>query len=76
MSVDIIFLILSGGNEHELIAIGIWRSRDDACNGGSGAGHTQAMRETIKLYTEWKVERLNLIIGGGVRHWNIVEWAP
>ena len=53
--------------------IGVWQSRDDARKGGSGVDHVQAMRETIKLYTEWNVERLSLIIGEGIRHWKIVE---
>ncbi|MCJ1403592.1 hypothetical protein MMC11_006815 [Xylographa trunciseda] len=57
------------------LATCIWRSRDDARRGGSGEGHVRAMRETFKLYTEWKVERLNFIIGEGVRDWNIVEWT-
>ncbi|MCJ1433947.1 hypothetical protein MMC27_003312 [Xylographa pallens] len=55
------------------LATCVWRSRDDARKGGSGVDHVQAMRETMKLYTEWNVERLNLIIGKGVCHWEIVE---
>ncbi|MCJ1382137.1 hypothetical protein MMC17_005249 [Xylographa soralifera] len=58
------------------LATCIWRSRDDARKGGSGVDHVRAMRETIKLYTEWNVERLNLTIGEGVRHWKIIELTP
>ncbi|MCJ1288440.1 hypothetical protein MMC26_007797 [Xylographa opegraphella] len=58
------------------LATCVWRSRDDARKGGSGGDHVQAMRETTKLYTEWEVERLTLVIGEGVRHWEIVELPP
>lgn len=53
---------------------GIWRERADAKRGGAGEGHRRAMRATVGLYTEWRFERLRLVIGNDGRDWDIVEW--
>lgn len=53
---------------------GIWRARKDASSGVKGAGHAQAMRETRKLYVEWKVERLKLVVGENALDWDITQW--
>lgn len=53
---------------------GVWRAREDASSGVKGAGHAQAMRETRKLYLEWKVERLKLIVGENDLHWELTQW--
>ena len=57
-----------------LTIAGIWRTREDAKRAGSGPGHAQAMKATSSLYTEWKVERLKLVVGEGARDWHIVKW--
>ncbi|MCJ1243750.1 hypothetical protein MMC30_000947 [Trapelia coarctata] len=56
------------------LATCIWRAREDASSGAMGAGHAQAMRETRKLYLEWKVERLKLIVGENALDWEITQW--
>jgi len=57
-----------------LTVVGVWRAREDASSGVSGSGHARAMRETRKLYMEWKVERLKLFVGDNALHWKIVKW--
>ena len=32
------------------------------------------MRATINMYTEWKLERLTLVIADNVESWSIVAW--
>ena len=54
--------------------LGIWRNQADARPASMGAGHKAAMRATISLYSEWKIERLKLEIGERVNKWNVVEW--
>ncbi|KAL8880427.1 MAG: hypothetical protein Q9198_002158 [Flavoplaca austrocitrina] len=53
---------------------GIWRHREDALPGSSGEGHKAAMRATIKMYTEWQVERHRLVVGDNVENWDIIPW--
>lgn len=57
-----------------LTIAGIWGNRAEAMRGGAGQGHRQAMRATVGLYTEWKFERLDLVVQDGGREWDIVEW--
>ncbi|KAL8696973.1 MAG: hypothetical protein Q9201_007380 [Fulgogasparrea decipioides] len=57
------------------LATCIWRRRADAQAGSSGDGHKAAMRATINMYTEWKIERLKLVVGGNVERWEIVPWT-
>lgn len=33
------------------------------------------MRATIKMYTEWKIERLKLVVKRDVEQWNIIPWV-
>lgn len=57
---------------------GVWRRQADARPGSGGTGHKAAMRATMSMYTEWKVERLKLVIAGdgagGLGAWSISEW--
>ncbi|KAL8749156.1 MAG: hypothetical protein Q9199_007859 [Rusavskia elegans] len=57
------------------LATCIWRRREDALPGSSGEGHKAAMRATIKMYTEWLVERRKLIVGENVQNWDIIPWT-
>ena len=57
-----------------LTEIGIWREQADARGGSRGSGHRRAVEATSKLYTEWKVERMKLVVGDGVEQWDLVEW--
>ena len=60
------------------ISTGVWRKQADARPGSAGAGHKTAIRATISMYMEWKVERLKLVVMGdglgGVRDWSITNW--
>ncbi|CAO1605047.1 hypothetical protein XANCAGTX0491_008582 [Xanthoria calcicola] len=62
-------------SEGRNLATCIWRRREDALPGSSGEGHKAAMRATIKMYTEWQVERRKLIVGDNVQDWDIVPWT-
>ena len=53
---------------------GIWRKQQDARPGSVGPGHKAATRATSSMYTEWKIERLAIVIEDGVSKWSIVPW--
>ncbi|KAL8968197.1 MAG: hypothetical protein Q9183_002576 [Haloplaca sp. 2 TL-2023] len=57
------------------LATCIWRRRADASVGSSGDGHKAAMRATINMYSEWKIERLKLVIGDDVERWELTPWT-
>lgn len=57
------------------VATCVWRRREDAAPGSGGEGHKAAMRATIKMYTEWKIERLKLVVKENVEQWNIIPWV-
>ncbi len=56
------------------IKTGIWRRQQDARPGSIGPGHKAATRATSSMYTEWKIERLAIVIEDGVSEWSIVPW--
>ncbi len=56
------------------IILGIWREREDAKRGSIGLGHKEAMRAMVNMYSEWKLERLTLVIGDNVESWSIMDW--
>ena len=58
----------------QLIGPGIWREREDAKRGSIGPGHKEAMRATISMYTEWKLERLTLVVDDNVEGWSLATW--
>lgn len=53
---------------------GIWRDFADARPASVGPGHKEAMRATIDMYTEWKLERLRFEIDDGAGAWRITPW--
>ncbi|KAL9604485.1 MAG: hypothetical protein Q9219_000450 [cf. Caloplaca sp. 3 TL-2023] len=57
------------------LATCIWRRREDAAPGSSGEGHKAAMRATIKMYSEWHIDRLKLVIKKNAEQWDIVPWT-
>ena len=71
-----VFSRLSGNDRDRttLILTGVWREQADAKRGSQGEGHRQSVRSTSKLYTEWKVERLRLLIGENGQHLEITDW--
>ncbi|KAH0544961.1 hypothetical protein FGG08_000887 [Glutinoglossum americanum] len=56
------------------LATCVWRRRDDARRGSAGEGHRRAALAARQMYTEWKIERLALVIRDGVETWDIVDW--
>ncbi|KAL9026340.1 MAG: hypothetical protein Q9180_007498 [Flavoplaca navasiana] len=58
---------------HSHTYTGVWRQREDAVPGSSGEGHKAAMRATIKMYTEWQVERHRLVVGDNVVDWDNIR---
>jgi len=57
------------------LATCVWRSQDDARAGSVGPAHRKAAGATRTLYTEWKIERLRLLIKDSSRDWEIGQWT-
>ncbi|KAH8789298.1 hypothetical protein BGZ57DRAFT_755024 [Hyaloscypha finlandica] len=57
------------------LATCVWRSQEDARKGSIGAAHRRAASATRYLYSEWKIERLRLLIKDGAREWEISQWT-
>jgi hypothetical protein len=38
-------------------------------------GHAKAMQHVRGYYLEWRVERLRLVVKGGAKGWDIVNWV-
>ncbi|KAL8854532.1 MAG: hypothetical protein Q9221_000567 [Calogaya cf. arnoldii] len=51
----------------------VWRQREDAQPGTSGEGLKAAIRATIKMCTEWQVERRRLIVDENVESWDMLQ---
>ncbi|RDL42265.1 Uncharacterized protein BP5553_02244 [Venustampulla echinocandica] len=56
------------------LATCVWRNQHDARVGSIGEAHRKAAAATRFLYTEWKIERLRLIIKDGATDWEITNW--
>ncbi|EPE36651.1 hypothetical protein GLAREA_08814 [Glarea lozoyensis ATCC 20868] len=57
------------------LATCVWRSPHDARVGSVGEAHRKAAGATRSLYTEWKIERLRLLIKDDAQDWEISEWV-
>jgi hypothetical protein len=57
------------------LATCIWRSRDDARNGGKGPAHREAAGVTRFLYSNWKIDRHRLVIRDDVQGWELIDWT-
>ncbi|KAL3420817.1 UPF0643 protein [Phlyctema vagabunda] len=57
------------------LATCVWSSLNDARIGSVGDAHRRAAGAARKLYTEWHIERLRLVIKDGARSWDIIEWV-
>jgi len=51
------------------------RNQEDARKGSIGAAHRRAAGATRYLYSEWKIERLRLLIKDGAGEWEISQWT-
>lgn len=57
------------------LATCVWRSQEDARQGGVGPAHRRAAGAARHSYTEWHIERLALTIKNGAKEWKIEEWG-
>jgi len=57
------------------LATCIWRSKEHARRGGVGEAHRRASAATRFLYTDWKIERLALVITDEVAELKITPWV-
>lgn len=53
---------------------GIWRNHADARAASLGPGHKEAIRASVKMYTELKLERIRFDIGDDANTWSITPW--
>ncbi|KAK2594146.1 hypothetical protein QQS21_008145 [Conoideocrella luteorostrata] len=56
------------------LATCLWRSRQDALEGGRGSSHRKAAGATRSLYAYWKIDQHRLTIRENVDSWEITEW--
>ncbi|KAF4472317.1 hypothetical protein FALBO_789 [Fusarium albosuccineum] len=66
-----------GAPDSELanLATCIWRSREDAKQGGTGPAHRKAAGATRAMYEFWRIDQHRLIIRDNVDAWEIIPWA-
>ncbi|TVY20050.1 UPF0643 protein PB2B2.08 [Lachnellula arida] len=57
------------------LATCVWRSLHDARVGSVGEAHRQAAGAARQLYSEWKIERLRLLIKDDAKEWEINQWV-
>ncbi|CAM1503047.1 Fc.00g078230.m01.CDS01 [Cosmosporella sp. VM-42] len=65
-----------GSPDSELrnLATCIWRTREDAKNGGRGPAHREAAGATRSMYAFWRIDQHRLIIRENVESWEITPW--
>ncbi|KPM46068.1 hypothetical protein AK830_g505 [Neonectria ditissima] len=56
------------------LATCIWRTREDAKNGGKGPAHREAAGATRSMYAFWKIDQHRLIIRDDAESWEIIPW--
>lgn len=64
----------SPDNELRNLATCVWRSRQEALEGGRGPAHRKAAGATRSLYAYWKIDQHRLTIRDNVDDWDIAEW--
>ncbi|KIN01881.1 hypothetical protein OIDMADRAFT_103146 [Oidiodendron maius Zn] len=57
------------------LATCVWRSQYDAKVGSIGEAHRRAGAAARVLYTEWKIERLELLLTDDLDGWEIRPWT-
>lgn len=53
---------------------GLWRSREDARNGGTGPWHRQARMEAKEMYEKIEFSTMELLIENEVSGWEVRDW--
>lgn len=57
------------------LATCVWRSRQDAVDGGRGPAHRKAAGSTRSLYSFWKIDQHRLTIREGASDWVLDSWS-
>ncbi|ESZ93615.1 hypothetical protein SBOR_5993 [Sclerotinia borealis F-4128] len=57
------------------LATCLWRSSRDAKIGSVGPKHRVAANAARHMYTEWKIERLRLLVKDDIKGWEIEQWV-
>ncbi|KAF4583257.1 UPF0643 protein [Ophiocordyceps camponoti-floridani] len=57
------------------LATCVWRSRQDAVDGGRGPAHRKAAGSTRSLYSFWKIDQHRLTIREGAADWVLDSWS-
>ncbi|KFX88117.1 hypothetical protein V495_07370 [Pseudogymnoascus sp. VKM F-4514 (FW-929)] len=57
------------------LATCVWTTKEAAVLGGVGPAHRRAAGAARHSYTEWHIERLNLVIKDNIDGWAIEEWV-
>ncbi|KAF7564119.1 hypothetical protein G7046_g66 [Stylonectria norvegica] len=57
------------------LATCIWRTRQDAKDGGTGPAHRRAAGATRSLYAFWQIDQHRLIIRDNAESWEIIPWS-
>ncbi|KAF7868649.1 hypothetical protein EAF04_005180 [Stromatinia cepivora] len=57
------------------LATCVWRSSRDAKIGSVGPHHRAAANAARHMYTEWKIERLRLLVKDDIKEWEIEQWV-
>lgn len=65
----------SPDEEGRNLATCVWRNQHDARIGSVGEAHRKAAGATRLLYTEWRIERLRLLIKDDLKEWKIDDWV-
>ncbi|KAG5933024.1 hypothetical protein E4U53_001122 [Claviceps sorghi] len=64
----------SPDNELRNLATCLWRSREDAIQGGKGPAHRKAAGATRSMYAYWKIDQHRLTITNNAESWEITNW--
>ncbi|KAF4503836.1 hypothetical protein G6O67_008776 [Ophiocordyceps sinensis] len=66
-----------GSPDSELrnLATCVWRSRQDALDGGRGPAHRKAAGSTRALYASWKIDQHRLTIRDNAHGWELSSWS-
>ncbi|KAF7895285.1 hypothetical protein EAF00_007099 [Botryotinia globosa] len=57
------------------LATCVWRNSRDAKIGSVGPHHRVAANAARHMYTEWKIERLRLLVKDDMKGWEIEQWV-
>lgn len=65
----------SKDGEHRNLATCLWRSREDARNGGIGPWHQKARAAGREMYESIDFKTMELVVEDGVSGWEMKDWS-